>query len=266
MCPFAALPPSQRTIGAGQQALRAAAAGLLIGLGLAGSVGVAHAQMVPHAEHAMRQNTSSTDLTTVRINLGADDTDARGHGLNLHGSGFWPHWEGRIGAVIDRPINPLKDTFVLAQPVQGGLRVRSMHMLSDYYVGGGFRATAGLLRGDTGQAWWGSGDNGGGLNLSLQQLDTLVLLQSPAAGGSTQAGLANSQQTMPYLGAGYSSRLNSRGVTGAWRFNADLGLITINSNNINRISQVFMGDKGLDELAHDLRLRPVIKVSVGYSF
>jgi hypothetical protein len=262
MCPAPALPLLRRPLGAGHLAWRAAAASALVGLAALGTTSAAWAQMVPHAEHALRQSTGSADLTTVRIDLGSPDTDARGHGLNLRGEGFWPHWEGRFGAVIDRPLNPLKDTFVLAQPVQGGLRVRSMHMLSDYYVAGGFRATAGLLRGETGQAWWGSGDNGGGLNLSLQRLDTLSLMGNPASRASADTG----QQTMPYLGAGYSSRLMAKGAPSAWRFNADLGLITVNSSNINRITQVLAGDKGLEELAHDLRLRPVIKVSVGYSF
>jgi len=55
-------------------------------------------------------------------------------------------------------------------------------------------------------------------------------------------------------------------VASSWRFNADLGLITINSNNIGRISQVLQGDMGVDALLRDLRLRPVIKVSVGYAF
>lgn len=227
---------------------------------------IAQAQMVPRAEHAMRQSTGNADFTTVRINWnghGEDTNDVRGHGLNLRGQGFWPHWEGRIGVVIDRPINPLKDSFVLAQPAQGGLRIRSLHVLSDYYVDGGFRATAGLLRGETGQAWWSSGDNGGGLNLSLQRLDSLGLLGGPNNRPSSDT---NGQQTMPYVGAGYSSQLSVQGAPTPWRFNADLGLITINSSNINRIGQVFQGEKNLDELVRDLRLRPIIKVSVGYSF
>jgi hypothetical protein len=261
MARFAALPTSPSPCATGRHALPACALAALLSLTTMGAV---QAQMVPHAEHALHQATSNADVTTTRISWnGEDASEGRGQGLNLRGEGFWPHWEGRIGAVIDRPVNPLKDTFVLAQPVQGGLHVRSLHVLSDYYVEGGFRATAGLLRGDTGQAWWGSGDNGGGLNLSLQRLDTLSLPDSPAMRTSSDTA---GQQTMPYLGAGYSSRLVAKGVPSAWRFNADLGIITINSNNIGRISQVIQGEKNLDALVRDLRLRPVIKVSVGYSF
>jgi hypothetical protein len=230
-----------------------------LGVVLAGLVmsSLAQAQMVPRAEHALRQYTGNANLTTVRVDFDGDDTEVRGHGLNLHGQGFWPHWEGRIGAAIDRPVNPLKDSFVLAQPVQGGLHVRSMHVLSDYYIEGGFRATAGLLRGETGQAWWSSGDNGGGLNLSLQRVDSLGLLGAP---NNKPTADGNGQQTMPYLGAGYTSRLNLNGAASSWRINADLGLISLNSG------KAFQSDKSLDDLVHEMRLRPMVKVSVGYSF
>ncbi len=219
------------------------------------------AQMVPRAGNAWREYTSD-NLSTARISWSAP-TETPGNGLNAQGQGLWPHWEGRIGVVIDRPVNPLKDSFVLAQPAQAGLRVRSMHVLSDYYLDGGFRATAGLVRGETSQAWWSSGDNGGGLNLSLQRLDTLGLMGSI----DSRARVASQdRQTSPYIGAGYSTRLNVRSAPNPWRFNADLGLITINSNNIGRITQVLQGDRGIEDLARDLRLRTIVKVSVGYAF
>ena len=226
---------------------------------LAASAGVCsavHAQMVPQPMHAWRQATMQGDMTTVRIDLKGHPAVPRGQGLNLRGKGFWPQWEGRIGIVMDRPVNPLKDSFVLAQPVPSGLRLRSLHVLSDYYVEGGFRYTAGLLRGDTGQAWWSSGDQGGGLNLSLQRLDALTLA------GRTSA----DQQTMPYVGAGYSSSIGIWGLSSAWRFNADLGLVSIGSGSLDNMSRALQGDKSLDELVRDLRFRPLVKVSVGYSF
>jgi len=224
----------------------------------------AQAQMVPHAEHALHQNTGNADYTAVRINIDGNESsdETHGRGLALRGQGFWPHWEGRIGVVVDRQINPLKDSFVLTQPNQSaGLRIRSMHILSDYYVEGGFRATAGVLRGDTAQAWWGSGGNGGGLNISMQRLDSLGLMSSIGLTSNLQ-----DAQTTPYLGAGYSNSLTINGTPSAWRFNADLGVISVNSSNINRLSQVLQGDRSLDGLVHDMGLRPVVKVSVGYSF
>lgn len=239
------------SLATGAWGVAAALSGLL-------AVSTAHAQMVPYAGHALHQNTGSGNFTSVRINLGQDESDdnAQGRGLILKGKGFWPRWEGRVGVVVDRPVNPLKDSFVLAQPnSSSGLRVRSMHILSDYYVEGGFRATAGLLRGDTGQSWWTSDGQGGGLNLSLQRLDSLNLIN----GGASQ-----DQQTTPYLGAGYSNSLTLNGMPSAWRFNADLGFVNINTNN--HLGQAFQGDHSLDELVREMRLRPVVKVSVGYSF
>jgi hypothetical protein len=242
-----------RSLATGRWTVAAALCGVLWG-------SAAFAQMVPYPEHALRQNTGSGTYTSVRISLNQADgsSEARGRGLSLRDPGFWPHWEGRVGVVVDRQVNPLKDSFVLAQPNQGGNpRVRSLHILSDYYLDGGFRATAGLLRGETGQAWWSSEGQGGGLNLSLQRLDTL--------GAAIGHGAAE-QQTTPYVGAGYSNTLGAQGTPNTWRFNADLGLVSVNANTMNRINQILLGDRGVEDLVRDLRLRPVVKVSVGYSF
>lgn len=228
--------------------------------------GVAQAQMVPRGEHLLRQ-TESGSITTARVQWdgspSADEADeahdAHGRGLALKGRGPWPRWEGRVGAVIDRPMNPVRDNFVLAQPAQHGLRMRSLHLLSDYYMEGGFRATLGLVSGETGQAWWSSGDTGGGLNLSLQQLDNLATpLNRPRGSGLNQPN--------PYLGAGYSSRTASAGQAGSWRFNADLGLVNVNGGNAERLGDVLQGQRPLGDLVTNLRLRPIVKVSLGYAF
>jgi len=212
------------------------------------ALSAAHAQMVPQPAHLIRSS-SATD---------------QGKGLSLNGQQFWPHWEGRIGLVLDRSLDPLKDSFVLTQPVpSSGLNMRSAHVLSDYYFSGGFRATVGLVRGSVTQASWSDGtdDTGGnGLNLSLQRLDTLSL------GDPKNQNFEGENRTLPYVGAGYAARLGSTGSDSMWRFNADLGIISVNSNNIGRISRALQGEGNLDEIVRDLRLRPVIKVSVRYAF
>jgi len=205
----------------------------------------AHAQMVPRQQHLMRAPIA---------------TDA-GKGLSLNGQQFWPHWEGRIGLVLDRAFDPLKDSFVLAQPVpSSGLNMRSAHVLSDYYFSGGFRATVGLVRGSVTQASWADGTEGNGLNLSLQHIDTLSL------NDPKNQNFDGENRTLPYVGAGYAASLGPEGSANMWRFNADLGIISVNSNNIGRISRALQGEAGLDEIVRDLRLRPVIKVSVRYAF
>jgi len=69
-----------------------------------------------------------------------------------------------------------------------------------------------------------------------------------------------------YLGAGYTAKLPQPSGYSSWRFNADLGLISLNSNNIGRVTRVFQGEQGVDALIRELRLRPVLKFSVNYAF
>ncbi|MGH6647417.1 hypothetical protein [Aquabacterium sp.] len=209
---------------------------------------LAHAQMVPLPQHVLRSVTAAD----------------QGKGLSLNGQQFWPHWEGRIGVVMDRAYDPLKDSFVLAQPVpSSGLNMRSAHVLSDYYFSGGFRATVGLVRGSVTQSTWSDGSDdtiGSGLNLSLQRVDNLGL------NDPRNQSFDGENRTLPYVGAGYAASLGAPGSESMWRFNADLGIISVNSNNIGRISRALQGEAGLDEIVRDLRLRPVVKVSVRYAF
>lgn len=226
------------------------------------------AQMVPRGAHILNQGGAGDGITTARLpwpaRLSAPSSaehtaGAGGTGLALRDSGPWPNWEGRIGAVIERPVNPVRDSFVLAQPVEGGLRMRSLHVLADHYVEGGFRATVGLVSGEAGQAWWSSGDHGGGLNLSLQQLDTLG-----APLGLRRRNLL--PQAQAYVGAGYSTRTESVGQVSSWRFNADFGLLNTDPDSTGRFTGLLQGDRSVGDVVRGLRMRPVVKVSVGYAF
>ncbi len=239
------------------------------GLLLAGALAApSHAQMVPRGAHILSQGGTGDGITTARLpwpaRLGSLPSADRaagsdGAGLALRDSGPWPNWEGRIGAVIERPVNPVRDSFVLAQPVEGGLRMRSLHVLADHYVEGGFRATVGLVSGEAGQAWWSSGESGGGLNLSLQQLDTLG-----APLGLRRRNLL--PQAQAYVGAGYSTRTDAIGQATTWRFNADFGLLNTDPDSTARFTGLLQGDRSVNDLVRGLRMRPVLKVSVGYAF
>lgn len=226
----------------------------LSGVVLCLSASLAQAQMVPRPTHVLR-SVGGSEYSFTRVSFSQS-----GLGLNFGGQGLWPHWEGRMGVMMDRPTNPLKDTYVLFEPVPDGLNIRAMHVLSDYYIDGGFRATAGMVRGEAVQSWWDGG--GGGLNISLQRMDSMNI-----PGARTAIGLSDlGTYSAPYIGAGYSTRVNNGAVASPWRFNADLGLISVNSNNLNRISRAISGEQSVDQLMHDLRFRPLVKVSVGYSF
>lgn len=191
-----------------------------------------------------------------------------GRGLALESTQLqllWPHWEGRLGMVLNSGADAVRNPYALSQNEGMGLKVHSMHFLSDYYFSGGFRATAGLVRGATNLPWWNTPTADAGnssVNLSLQRMDLLGLTGAVGTGALTEG----AHRTVPYVGAGYSGRLTDTTGQGAWHFNADLGLISLNSGNIGRISRVIQGDQGVDELVRELRLRPVIKFSVNYAF
>ncbi|HRH18427.1 MAG TPA: hypothetical protein PKV17_10635 [Aquabacterium sp.] len=177
------------------------------------------------------------------------------NGTNLQ---LWPQWEGRVSVVLSNPGDARPNPFALAPVMGHGLKIQSLQVLSDYALGGGFRASLGLIRGSTSSPLL-PGDEGG-LSVRTQQLD-LVDPMSLNRYAQDEA-----QRTVPYVGVGYSDRVIEASGFGAWRFNADLGLISLNSQNIGRITRVFQGEQGVDELVRELRLRPVIKFSVNYAF
>ena len=165
---------------------------------------------------------------------------------------LWPHWEGRMGLVVSEADSALGTPFSLNPLRTSGLRLQSAHLLGDYVMGSGFRATVGVVRGNTAIPFQ-SPSYEGGLSIGAQQLD-------PERS-------ATEHQTMPYVGAGYSAKLDGHpSGAGTWRFNADLGIISLNSQNIGRIGRVFQGEAGVDDLVREMRLRPVIKFTVKYSF
>lgn len=236
---------------------------LLVAAGAWAACSPASAQVAPRGEHLLSQKAPGGGVTTAHLpwpaRLSSGVAAQRGNGLSLRDNGPWPDWEGRIGAVIERPVNPVRDNFVLAQPSEAGLRMRSLHILADHYVEGGFRATVGLVSGEAGQAWWSGDSQDGGLNLSLQQLDTL----------GAPMGLRRRSvlpQAQAYLGAGYSTRSPGIGQAPSWRFNADFGLLNTDPDSTDRLRGVLLGDRSVGDVVRGLRLRPMVKVSLGYAF
>lgn len=213
----------------------------------------AQAQLAPPTAHAWRQM-AQAPYTHVHLPW---RTPTHSSGLQANGRQLWPQWEGRIGVVIDRPVNPLKDNFVLAQPSPAGLQLRSLHILSDYHVAGGFRATAGVLRGRAEEAWWTGSTNQGGLNLSLQRLDSLRLPNDHT----------DADRTMAYVGAGYSMSLGDTTKERAFsHFNADIGVTAAGQREAQRPGVSATDGLGGNPLAGKLQWRPLIKVSVDYAF
>lgn len=105
--------------------------------------------------------------------------------------------------------------------------------------------------------------------IGVLDLPTDGPLQNVSLSEAVQPGLKPQNKHVSadyYLGAGYTARLPQPSGYSSWRFNADLGLISLNSGNIGRISRVFQGEQGVDALLNELRLRPVVKFSVNYAF
>jgi hypothetical protein len=223
------------------------------------------------ARTLIRQTAMAGALLGLSISGGMTAAQAQvGRGLSLQdtrASELWPHWEGRLGMVLGGgSSHTLSNPYALSQIESSGLKVQSMHALSDYYFAGGFRATAGLVRGATNLPWWNMPspeDGTTSLNLSLQRVDLVGSTGASGPGVLTD----DPNRTVAYVGAGYSGRLTQATAGyGGWRFNADLGLISLNTQNIGRINRVLQGDQGVDELLRDLRLRPVLKFNVNYAF
>lgn len=92
----------------------------------------------------------------------------------------------------------------------------------------------------------------GGLRLT----GGLLLNQRPAIAGGDSRG------TWPYFGVGYAGG----GERGDWGFSADLGLAAQNPGAASRLGRVFSGSVDLNDALRELRLQPMIRLGVTYSF
>jgi len=171
----------------------------------------------------------------------------------------WSQWAPRLGVVI----TDTQSASAYAMPSSStGLKIQSAHVLTDYHLGSGFKATVGLVRGATNLPWWETPDSSmrGSAGLSVQRMDVLSNEGLPTYLGT------DPNRTVPYIGAAYSGRFTESDGINAWRFQADLGLISLNSSNAAHMGRVLSGEQGLDELIRELRLRPVVKFTINYKF
>ncbi len=76
------------------------------------------------------------------------------------------------------------------------------------------------------------------------------------------AGEGESRTAWPYFGVGYSSGSTA----GDWGFSADLGMAAQSLGATARLSRLFGGGLSLSDAVRDLRLQPVVRLGVNYSF
>lgn len=73
---------------------------------------------------------------------------------------------------------------------------------------------------------------------------------------------ADPRGAWPYFGIGYAGS----GERGDWGFSADVGLAAQNPGAVGRFGGVFNGRLDLNDALRDLRLQPMIRLGVTYSF
>lgn len=170
----------------------------------------------------------------------------------------WPKLQARIGLAVT-PTSLLTDFTLPAygSGLQGG------RVLGDYYflggglslgsdrINGGFRATSGLLL----------GSHGASLSMATVPQPGLTVSTAhqwvPAGLSLLDAGPADPNHTVPYLGVGYTGLA----AKGGWGFTADLGLMALNPGSTLNLTH-----QGLDDTLRDMRLTPVVQLGVSFSF
>ena len=172
-----------------------------------------------------------------------------GEGLDVgRDAQLWPRWQARL-SIHTGPTD-------LPSGASWGSNLRSLGVMGDYYFlraplgehsNGGFRATSGVLLGQSTGAW--ALPAGGAANIGRRQ----------SALAPTD-GAPDGQGTAPYAGVGYSALA----ANGGWGFSADLGLLAVGSRV--RFGQPPGAAQRLDDAVRDLRLMPVLQLGVSYSF
>ncbi|HSW06114.1 hypothetical protein [Aquabacterium sp.] len=154
---------------------------------------------------------------------------AGGDGLVASPDALGPRWQARI------EVDTLPNFGLWAGVPLGPTSIVQMtRLLGDYQLDalrfgqtGGLRLTGGLL-----------------LNSRL-----------PMAG-------AEARGAWPYFGIGYAGS----GLRGDWGFSADVGLAAQNPGAVSRLGGVFNGRLDLNDALRELRLQPMIRLGVTYSF
>ena len=195
-----------------------------------------------------------------------------------------PQWKGRIllGTASSSNFLTLGTSSEKSPSNAGGLAVRSFSVMGDYYfgnrpsnasenessgsrnplssfsdlLGGGFRATSGLLVGPR-NAGYASVNAAGSVSGSRK---ISVDLRSSYALTTDQS--AAEPSTVPYLGLGYTGS----SAKGGWGFSADVGVMALNPSSAVKLGRVLGGGQSLDDLLREMRVSPVLQVGVSYSF
>ena len=189
--------------------------------------------------------------------LAGTATPVRAQGLQLKPQ-VQSAWQARVQLSSSQDSGP--------DGVLRGSRLLSANLLGDYYltgsglgqnIGGGLRATGGLLLGPLSLT-----QSSAGLALGRGASVSPYLSASMRNLGGWSAGSPADREpsaSLSYVGLGYSSYA----LRGGWGFSADLGVMAGSSYGPR------LGDprgQALDDTLRDLRFKPVLQLGLSYSF
>lgn len=184
-----------------------------------------------------------------------------------------PRWQGRVLLGTGPSSSLLGNAAELRSGANGTQTVRSFSLLGDYYfgnrvanraslggsrdmLGGGFRATSGLLLGQRSGAFpmlTALGAANAARNFSVDLRSAYLPLTEPAA---------SENNAVPYFGLGYTGA----SAKGGWGFSADVGVMALNPGSAVKLGRVVGGSQGLDELLREMRVSPTLQLGVSYTF
>lgn len=98
-----------------------------------------------------------------------------------------------------------------------------------------------------------------GANTGLRVTSGLVLNQRFNPLGHAEA---DNRDAWPYLGLG----LGGNGLRGQWGFQADVGLAAQSLGSAVRLGRVLGGGLSVGDAVRDLRLQPLVRLGMNYSF
>lgn len=173
----------------------------------------------------------------------------------------WANWQGR--ALVGSSVGAWQAHLGAGERM--GLKVNSIGLVGDYFFGRslvdqrgnlGFRTTGGVLYGPRSQLTSG--------RLLLGKSAASLTVDRTRVNGADGAAAESASEitTLPYLGIGYTGL----SLKGAWRFNADVGMLAVNPGNGIKLGKVVGGTQTLDDLLREMRLAPVLQLGVSYSF
>jgi hypothetical protein len=167
-------------------------------------------------------------------------------------SADWPRWQARVSLA----------TTLARADLSLAPQMQSAQVLGDYYfagpgfgagrVGGGFRATSGVLLGSRSASLSTPA-------MASRQGSSFTLSSRGLAGA---ANAESDNHAMPYLGVGYTGVA----LRGGWGFSADVGIVGVSSGDGLNVGRSAAASQSLDDALRDLRLTPVLQLGVSYSF